>query len=263
MLYLTNISRKATKGDQPDKKIQEIQTQQSKFPRGDLSCAKNGKYTKWYINRDGKQTYLPKRNHNLAKQLAVRKYLSYLLEETRHEKEALDRYIQYHEKKVSQKSQLVIQNPKYKELLSDYFTPLSEELNTWMNEPYERNTKYPEHLVHKTNSDYCVRSKSEALIDMTLRKYKIPFRYECALEVDGFTLYPDFTIRHPRTGEVFYWEHFGMMDDISYARSAFNKLPIYASQGIIPFEKLILTFETKHTPLDAGTIEQAIKNYLH
>ena len=248
--------------DRLDKKMQEIQAQLSKLPRGNLTCAKNGKYIKWYVSRDGKQTYLSKKDLNLAKQLAVKKYLSYLFEETRHEKEALDRYIQYYEKKVSQKSQLMIQNSEYKELLSHYFTPLSEELNVWMNAPYEKSGKYPEHLIHKTNSDYCVRSKSEALIDMTLRKYKIPFRYEYALEIDGFTLYPDFTIRHPQTGETFYWEHFGMMDDMCYTRTAYNKLQIYASQGIIPFVNLIITFETKQDPLDIGTIEQAIENYL-
>ena len=59
--------------------------------------------------------------------------------------------------------------------------------NTRMKAPYEQSKKYPEHLIHKTNSDYCVHSKSGAFIDMTLRKYKIPFRYEYALEIDGFT----------------------------------------------------------------------------
>ena len=131
-----------------------------------------------------------------------------------------------------------------------------------MNAPYEQSNKHPDHLIHKTNSDYCVRSKSEALIDMILRKYKIPFRYECALEIDGFIMYPDFTLRHPHTGETFYWEHFGMMDDISYTRNAYNKLQIYASRGIIPSVNLIATFETKQNPLDIGTIEQVIENYL-
>ena len=53
-----------------------------------------------------------------------------------------------------------------------------------------------------------------------------------------------------------------MMDDISYTRNAYNKLQIYASRGIIPSVNLIVTFETKQNPLDIGTIEQVIENYL-
>ena len=57
-----------------------------------------------------------------------------------------------------------------------------------------------------------MRSKSEAMIAMSLYVQKIPYRYECELKLGSITLFPDFTIRHPETGEIFYWEHFGMMD---------------------------------------------------
>ena len=79
--------------------------------------------------------------------------------------------------------------------------------------PYEKNPKYPEHLIHKTVSGIYVRSKSESMIALQLYTEKIPFRYECALQLGETTLYPDFTILHPKTGEIFYWEHFGMMDE--------------------------------------------------
>ena len=90
-----------TERNRLDKKIREIQTQLSNLPEGSIACVRDGKYIKWYVSRDGKQTYLSKKNHNLAKQLAVKKYLTYLFEETRREKEALEQYIQYHDKKVS------------------------------------------------------------------------------------------------------------------------------------------------------------------
>lgn len=63
---------------------------------------------------------------------------------------------------------------------------------------------------------------------------KIPFRYECELQLEETTLYPDFTLRHPLTGQVFYWEHFGMMDNPNYCRNATTKLQLYFSHGIIP-----------------------------
>ena len=109
---------------------------------------------------------------------------------------------------------------RYKWYISDGHTSTylpKKELLKWMNSPYEHNTKYPEQLTLKTISGHTVRSKSEALIDMALHVNKIPFRYECALPLSDIVLYPDFTIRHPQTGNFYYWEHFGLMDDLNYS----------------------------------------------
>lgn len=99
-------------------------------------------------------------------------------------------------------------------LPAPFFTPLSKELLDWAKNPYTTNPKFPEQLIHKSPSGNLLRSKSEALIDAFLYKNKIPFRYECMLQLDDITLYPDFTIRHPTNGKTFYWEHFGLMDNL-------------------------------------------------
>ena len=80
---------------------------------------------------------------------------------------------------------------------------------------------HPEKLVVPTVTGEMVRSKSEAMILMLLEYSGIPYRYECRLDIDRKAYYPDFTIRHPYTGEIFYWEHVGMLDDPSY-RSDFH-----------------------------------------
>ena len=97
----------------------------------------------------------------------------------------------------------MLADSRYSNLLSSHFQPLSSELSEWMNAPYETNEKYEEQLIHRTISGGYVRSKSETILLMFLTLYKIPFRYECKLELGDVTLYPDFTIRHPRTGEYF------------------------------------------------------------
>jgi len=74
-------------------------------------------------------------------------------------------------------------------------------------------------------------------------------------------VYPDFTIRHPRTGEFFWWEHFGMMDKQVYAKNVAEKLQLYAAAGIIPFVNLITTYETKDHPLDAEWVKKIIAYY--
>ena len=113
----------------------------------------------------------------------------------------------------------------------------------------------------KSISGNIVRSKSESLIDMSLYVRRIPFRYECELQLGEHTIYPDFTIRHPITGKVYYWEHFGLMDDESYAKNAFFKQQTYATYGIIPTQQLITTYETKNSPLSSDFVEKIIQFY--
>lgn len=158
-------------------------------------------------------------------------------------------------------TELVSKNEEYGRLLATTGQPTSEILREWMRESYDKNTKYPEQLNHKARSGNMVRSKSEELIDMYLSTYQIPFRYECALQLGNTIIYPDFTIRHPITGDVYYWKHFGMMDDSNYSSNAFSKLQLYMFNGIIPGKKLITTYETKDHPLDSEQIEKIIRLY--
>lgn len=65
-------------------------------------------------------------------------------------------------------------------------------------------SKYPENKIHVAPSGNMVRSKSEVLIDMQLYTNHIPFRYECELQLGDVTIYPDFTVRNPRTGKLYY-----------------------------------------------------------
>ncbi len=96
---------------------------------------------------------------------------------------------------------------------------------------------------------------------MFLHLNKIPFRYECALHLGETTLFPDFTIRHPATKEIYYWEHFGLMDSSAYAQNAYSKLQLYTSHNLIPSIQLITTFETKEHPLHSKVIENIIEQY--
>ena len=106
-----------------------------------------------------------------------------------------------------------------------------------------------------------VRSKSEAMILMLLEQRHIPYRYESKLHLGNRDIYPDFTLIHPQTGKMLYWEHFGMMDDAKYYRDACAKLEFYLSNQIYPLDQLIVTFETKENPLTTEKIEKTIQLY--
>ena len=156
---------------------------------------------------------------------------------------------------------MLLENDGYIELLGKAFGPHSENLEAWMTEEYETNKKYPENLNIKGTQGKYLRSKSEAMIDNVLFRERIPFRYENQLVLDGIVMYPDFTIRHPKTGEYYYWEHFGMMDNPEYASHACRKIKTYCDNGIIPSINLIMTYETSACPIGMERIEQVAEYY--
>lgn len=257
MLYerMLNESRRL------EKEINSLQVEIQKLPEGKLICSRNRNYYKWYQSDGTNQIYISKKERHLAEKLAVKKYLSVRLKNKLQEKKAADSYLKHCNINASLEENQLMNTPGYQELLSPIFSSKSKELLEWMNAPYEKLEKYPEQLIHKTYSGISVRSKSESLIAMFLFKNKIPFRYECALQLGEVVFYPDFTIRHPETGEVFYWEHFGLMDNPNYIRNANSKLQLYTSNGIIPTIQLITTYETKENPLNSEMVEKIVEYY--
>jgi len=205
--------------------------------------------------------YIPKKNRSFAEQLAQKKLLLLQQKELEQEKKAIDFYLRHHKTNTTDSYGILTSKPEYKELISSSFTPLNEELKEWADSAYERNPSHPEQLQYKTSAGHSVRSKSESMIELLLHIHKIPFRYECALKLGTITIYPDFTIRHPISGELYYWEHFGLMDDPSYQKNTFSKLQLYVSHGIIPNVNLITTYETKEHPLSPEYIELLIKHF--
>lgn len=259
---ITTLYNKISKENQRlHQQIISLQKTLDDFPKGKLICCHHGKYCKWYQSDGQNRTYIPKTNRSLAEQLAVKKYLSCVLEDLSHEKKALDSYLKHHRPASEKAEHLLTEIPGYVELLSPYFKPISQDLHDWMLTPYDKNPKNPEHLIHKTNCGHLVRSKSEAMIDSLLYTNRIPFRYECALCLDNAILYPDFTIRHPHTGELYYWEHFGLMDNPTYCKNVSGKLQTYISHGIIPSIHLITTYETQENPLSTDVIHKIIEHY--
>ena len=182
-------------------------------------------------------------------------------EDLQHQLDSIEHYLSHYSKKPLRAEQLLSDTSNYFELLSPYFTPKSKKFAEWVQAPYQRNTKNPEHLIHKTISGECVRSKSEVMIATVLYMNKIPFRYECILKLGENIRFPDFTILHPKTGKIFYWEHLGLMDKAEYRQDAWERLELYIYYGIIPTKNLILTYETAEYPLNITQVERLVNEY--
>ncbi|MEE1086848.1 MAG: ATPase [Schaedlerella sp.] len=244
-----------------ENRIGKLRQKISTYPEGKFTCAKNGKNYRWYRSFGASREAIPKANRVLAEVLAEKNYMQAELKDLEQEKKALGFYLNHHNIGESEVEKLFRKSPEYQNLLKAYFKPKLKILEEWEEAFYETNKNYPEQLIHKTSSGRVVRSKAEAMIDMFLYKNKIPFRYECKLQLGELILYPDFTIRHPQTGKIFYWEHFGLMDYPEYVEKTYSKLQIYAQHGIIESINLITTFETKNNPLSTEMIEKIIDYY--
>lgn len=244
-----------------DRVIKQLKQEVEKLPEGKLISGSNGKYQQWFQSDGHFRKYIPKKNKKLIEALAVKKYLSYQLEDCENERRAIEFYLKHHKEDVGKTEKLLSDKSEYRELLSPYFKTKSKELQDWMQEPFEQNAQYNENLILKTISCNKVRSKSEVIIDTLLYINKIPYRYECALKIGKKKYYPDFTIKHPKTGTIYYWEHFGKMGDENYIRKTCSKLQTYALHGIIPSINLITTFETPEHPLSTEVVMKVLEEY--
>lgn len=242
-------------------KIAVLRKQLLSAPDGKLICGQSGKYCKWYQSDGHNKVYIPKKQRALAEKLALKSYLNAEIADLLNEKKALETYLKIHRRNPREAERLLQSKPEYQKLLRFHFQSQDSSVRAWQAASFEQNLAYPEQLIHQTASGIKVRSKSEMLIDLYLYKNQIPFRYECALQLGEITLFPDFTILHPLTQKLYYWEHFGLMDDLNYIKNACSKIQLYASNGIVPSLQLITTYETKENPLSINTIEDIIAHY--
>ncbi len=243
------------------KEITSLKQQIAGLPEGRLLCTKNNGRIKWYLSNGYHPIYLSKKEKVLAQKLALKKYYLLRLKELTNQWEAIQHFLEKNARQPSEAEKLLCEDSSYRPLLAESFQTFSSNIQAWLAEPYEKNSYYPENLIHRTLANHMVRSKSEVIIANALFHHHIPYRYECAFHCKSQTLFPDFTILHPQTGKLYYWEHFGMMDQPTYSDNAYNKLKTYSLYNIIPTINLITTYETAAVPLDSRTVEAAIEEH--
>ena len=136
---------------------------------------------------------------------------------------------------------------------------IEDENDAWEYAEYEKSTYKLDCLTQPTNKGENVRSKSEAFIANTLLEYTVPYRYEQVLHIGQKKYAPDFTVRSRKTGKIFYWEHFGRVNDEEYMEKHWRKLKLYASVGLKLWDNLITTYDNANGSLDLPFIEAIIK----
>lgn len=119
-------------------------------------------------------------------------------------------------------------------------------------------------LIHQASDGKMLRSKSELLIYQRLIDKDLSPLYEKKLVIKEVEKLPDFTIENDDTGEVYYWEHCGMLFDEEYKQRWDEKYQWYRENEILPAEEgggkngtLIIT-EDKAFKIEDGSIRGAI-----
>lgn len=259
-MIISDITREA---NHISKRIESLQDQLKTCPIGSLQITKNGDYF-YYRHHVGKNDvhYIPVANESLAKDLAFKKYLELQLADLENYRNALTDFAGALKKCGDQASAYLLDNPGARRLLKDRFPVQNAPLSAWAAQPPATSAPYQEERIRECISGHIVRTKIERRIDNALFRSHIPFRYEDPLTLSGITIHPDFTIRHPKTGNYYYWEHFGMMDNPGYVDHMLWTLSLYARNGICPFQQLIMTFETKKLDPTDAQIDMLIKMFL-
>ena len=138
--------------------------------------------------------------------------------------------------------------------------PNEEKCRIWQKRPFKTNG-FPidEALTYKTTHGELVRSRMEFIIANTLTEWPLAYRYEQELTVCGQKIYPDFTIMHPETEELYYLEFFGMMNDEDYAEKTFRKIILYQTAGLA--SHLICLFDRQDSHIQTTALDHTLESF--
>jgi len=110
-------------------------------------------------------------------------------------------------------------------------------------------------LIHRTRNGTAVRSKSEVVVADILEALEISYQYEQPLysraDPRDFRL-PDFTVSFE--GDVYYWEHLGMLNLPNYRTAWERKLKWYRDNNFD--RQLIVSQDSPNGGINAAEIEQ-------
>ncbi len=124
-----------------------------------------------------------------------------------------------------------------------------------------------ERLIHRAADGTLVRSKSEVVVADRLAANRVEYEYERPFTGhDGSVRYPDFTIEDAATGELYLWEHLGLLGDPHYASAWERKREWYAASGILllgegggPNGTLVTTRDDERGGIDSAAIDELVR----
>lgn len=181
-------------------------------------------------------------------------------------------WLLYYDRLLTQKippelSELHLKNPGRHQLISPVMLSDQEFLDQWTATPYEGKAFAEDAIFQRTERGEKVRSKSEKMIADLLFKLRIPYKYECPLELSlseqspvSRIIYPDFTLLDIKHRQEIYLEHFGLLEKDDYKKGTVWKLNAYAANGFFPGDRLLFFWEGENIPLNLSHLTAMLKN---
>lgn len=246
-------------------KVKVMQSFQN-APEGRMRCEMaQGKYPQYYvINEETKENYpqgkyLHKEEKSLAKAYAQKEYDKMMLSAISKREKELKGILTFEE---SSSIGNIFENlPIAKRcLIENYLESDADFERSWLQSTRNFTNTYPIEKGIMTERGEQVRSKSEKMIADKLYMKNVPYKYEAGLLLsDNRVIFPDFTLLNRRTREEYYLEHFGMMDNPEYCKSALEKIELYEREGIFLGERLLATFESSFKSINMKEFEKLIE----
>lgn len=137
--------------------------------------------------------------------------------------------------------------------------PQKQKCREWAAEDYKRNSfpLDPSNMYSSEKGDV-VRSRAECLAANILYNLDIDYRCECILYLDDRRfIFPDFTIMHPETGELWFIEIFGMMGNAEYALDAFHRINEYQKSQY--GNHVLFFFDYPGAPFDPDAFKAVVR----
>lgn len=235
-------------------------------PGGKLRVVEHDKKARYYVrhsNTDTNGKYLSaKTNLKQIKLLAKKHYCEKVIKEAEIELNKVEDLLAY-EMKQPISNQFLELKPSERSLINPFEEPMEDKIKRWQAAmPDVVPPREGSYVIPTKRGEY-VRSKAEYNIANTLYANKIPYKYEPSyMAKDGVFSRPDFQIMNPSTGEILYWEHFGMLDKPQYVKDMINKLNGYEESELYPGKGLIVTFDDGTHPLTKDHILRIINDLL-
>lgn len=232
-------------------------------PEGRLRISVDHGVARYYQCIDDRYgEYIPRDNVQLPRQLAQKAYNDTVLKTAEVRAKHIARCLKdYNDDELEQLFTSL--HPERQKLITPVEPTFSQLQEQWYSEPYVGKAFKEGTPVILTEKGERVRSKSEKILADFFYRNNIPYKYEKPLNLSGYGIvYPDFTFLSRKLRREIYWEHEGMVDKPEYAIKAVKKLNSYQMNGILPGERLILTFETEQDVLNSKIVSDLVDKYL-
>lgn len=225
---------------------------------------------RFYVKKRGessKGTYLSADQISIAQKIAQKDYDCKILKQAKEERQLLADYMQSRTAKDNSEFSLEklysTLHPSRQKLITPWVLSDDDYARQWESVPYEKKAISNQNPSLQTAKGELVRSKSEAIIANALFARGVPYQYEKPIDLPGIGVFhPDFFVLNKRTRKEYIWEHLGLMDNAAYASQASKKLALYARNGWIVGQNLVITLETAQQPIDSCLVESLIRKVL-